>query len=166
MKRFTPKIGVALGAVLLLVAAAGVAVWLFFFRAPDSGKTSVEPPGVEAVDKTAAGSAEPRFKDVVVVEPFERIVLKPGGNMTSVTLAVSLELVLPGMRQEVAANMASIRTIIETTTGETNWSDLRSPEGKLALKLKLIKRINQHLAGQRLTGARIRDLFFTNLMMQ
>jgi flagellar basal body-associated protein FliL len=102
----------------------------------------------------------------VVVEPFERIMLKPGGNMTSVTLAVSLELVLPGMRQEIEANMASIRTIIETITGETNWSDLRSPEGKLALKLKLIKKINQSLAGQSLARAGIRDLFFTNLIMQ
>ena len=167
MKRFTPKILlVILGAVLLLVAAAGVAVWLFFLRAPDPGKTPGEPPGVESVDKTVAESAEPQFQDVVVVEPFERIMLKPSGNMTSVTLAVSLELVLPGMRQEIEANMAFIRTIIETTTGEMNWSDLRSTEGKLALKLKLIKRINQGLAGKRLARAGIRDLFFTNLIMQ
>lgn len=161
MKRFAPKIWVVLGAVLLLVTAAGVAVWLFFLRAPDPGESPVVPPGVEAVDKAAAEPAEPRFKDIVVVEPFERIMLKPGGNMTSVTLAVSLELILPGMRQEIDANMASIRGIIERTTGETNWSDLRSAQGKLALKLKLIKRINQRLA-----GAGIRDVFFTNLIMQ
>lgn len=166
MKGFTPKIVVIVAVLLVLVVAAGVAVWLFFLRAPAPGKVSVAPVGVESVDKTGAGSVEPRFKDVVVVEPFERIMLKPGGNMTSVTLAVSLELVLPGMRQEIEANMASIRTIIETITGETNWSDLRSPEGKLALKLKLIKKINQSLAGQSLARAGIRDLFFTNLIMQ
>ncbi len=169
MKRFTPKRWVIFAVLLLLVMAAGGAVWFIFLGGPDPEKPASTPPGEEAVEKTAA---DPPFKDVVTVEPFERIPLKPGGHMPTVTLAVSLELVQPGMRSEVEAGMASIRTIIETTISETNWLDLRSPEGKLALKLKLIKRINQSLAGQRQAGAqrldraRIRDLFFINLMMQ
>ncbi len=169
MKRFTPKRRVIFAVLLLLVMAAGGAVWFISLGGADPEKVDSPLPGEEVLAKTAA---EPPFKDVVAVEPFERIPLKPGGHMPTVTLAVSLELVQPGMRSEVEAGMASIRTIIETTISETNWADLRSPEGKLALKLKLIKRINQNLAGQRqagaqrLDGARIRDLFFINLMMQ
>ncbi|MBI9087733.1 MAG: flagellar basal body-associated FliL family protein [Desulfobacterium sp.] len=174
-KWLTIKTLVILLVSLLFILAGVVALWFFFLKGPDNGKVqepvqptqveavqeTVQPTQVEAVQETPGGYEAPRFEDVVVLETFERIVLKPSGNMKLITLDIAFELLDPGMKQEIEANMSSIRKIIEAETGEMTWLVLRTPEGKLQLKLKLIRVINQTL-----TRAKIRDLFFNNLIMQ
>ncbi|MDY0219640.1 MAG: flagellar basal body-associated FliL family protein [Desulfobacterium sp.] len=194
MKRFTPKFAVIVATSVVLLAAVSLAVWFFFLKGSDPDNSSEELPGVESLDKTGAEAVESQLKDVLTIEPFESIKLKPGSNISSVTLEVALELVAPDMRQEVQSRMESIRRIIETTVAGIAWLELRSTEGKLGLKLELIKQINNSLSGaslpgdtlaggttlsgessdsqntavqsRNIAGARIRDLFFINLMMQ
>lgn len=201
MKRFKSKFAVIAAASLLLLAIVSAAVWFFFLKEPDSDK----PSRVETPDKTGIEAIKPLFEDVVRLEPFESIKLKPGSNISFVTLEVSLELVAPDMRQEVQARMEPIRRIIETTVAQIAWLELRSIEGKLGLKLELLKLINESLSeaslpspshslsehslagdtvsgdvlsgktpvgqnpalqSQNVAGARIRDLFFINLIMK
>jgi flagellar FliL protein len=148
---------------LLLVVAGVVALWFFFLKGPDIDKAEepVQQLKVETVQEEPTGYEAPRFEDVVVLETFERIALTPSGKMKFVTLDVALELLDPGMSQEVAAGLLSIRKVIEEETGQMTWLVLRNPEGRLQLKLELIRKINQTL-----TRAKIRDLFFINLIMQ
>ncbi len=162
-KRLTLKTLVILLVSLLFVLAGVVALWFFFLKGPDNDKAEepVQQPQVEAVQEISTGYEAPRFEDVLVLETFERIELTPSGNMKFITLDIGLELLDPGMGQEVKANMSSIRKVIEEETGRMTWLVLRTPEGKLQLKLKMIKMINQTL-----TRAKIRDLFFINLIMQ
>lgn len=160
-KRFGKKFLVISLLVLLLVIAGAGAAWFFFLKGPDKDETDAKPSQAEDAEKRKSVPVEPRFKDVVELEIFELLDLKPSGNMKAITLEIALELENPGMRQEIEANILSIRKIIETQTSEMTWLDLRAPEGKITLKLKLIKSINQSLA-----TAKIRDLFFTNLTMQ
>lgn len=162
-KWLTIKTLVILLVSLLFILAGVVALWFFFLKGPDNdkGQDPVQPAQVEAVQETPGGYEAPRFADVVVLETFERIALKPSGNMRFITLDIALELLDPGMSREIEAGMSAIRKIIEGETGGTTWLILRTPEGKLQLKLKLIRMINQTL-----TRAKIRDLFFINFIMQ
>jgi len=64
------------------------------------------------------------------------------------------------MRELLEKDEARIRQIIERETGTMSWFELRNPEGKLKLKFTLLKQINSIL-----TGAKIRNLYFTNFIM-
>ncbi|MCP4118231.1 MAG: flagellar basal body-associated FliL family protein [Desulfobacteraceae bacterium] len=162
-KRLTLKTLVILLIALLLVLAGVAALWFFFLKEPavDKAEEPLPPPQVEAVQELPGTYEAPRFEEVVVLETFERIPLNPSGNMKFITLDIALELLDTGMRREVEAGMDDIRKLIEEETRETTWLVLRTPEGKLQLKLKLIGMINQTL-----TRAKIRDLYFINLIMQ
>jgi flagellar FliL protein len=51
--------------------------------------------------------------------------------------------------------------MIERTAGEMTWFELRSPEGKINLKYRLIEKINSLY-----TGAVVQNLYFTSFLMQ
>jgi len=104
---------------------------------------------------------EPVFEDVVSLAPFEGLALKKSGNFGFIDINIDLELVSADMREKIEADQYRIRQIIEYETGKMTWLELRNPEGKLKLKFRLINSINSAVS-----GARIRNLYFTHFTMQ
>jgi len=150
----------ALILMVVLLAGAGGG-WYFFLKDKNSVKKPVVPPPVKAMDKPPEVDRAKVFPDQVFLEPFQRLELKPSGNIKLITLDIALELLDLEMKQDVEKNQLAIRKIIEDEVRKTTWLVLRTPEGKLQLKLELVKKINQIL-----TRAKIRDLYFINLIMQ
>ncbi len=101
------------------------------------------------------------FEDIVELEPFERISLKPSSTMAMVTIHVSLELADQRYRKQIFTMEDRIRNIITGQLAQMTWLELRSSEGKIMLKYNLLKRINSIFP--KLT---IRNLYFTYFIMQ
>jgi len=160
-KRRTRKIVVAALILMVVLLAGAGGGWYFFLKDKHSVKKPVVPPAVKAMDKPPEVDRAKLFPDQVFLETFQRLELKPSGSIKLITLDIALELLDPGTRQDVEKSQLAIRKVIEAELKKMTWLVLRTPEGKLQLKLELVKKINQ-----KLTRAKIRDLYFINLVMQ
>jgi len=101
------------------------------------------------------------FEEIIDLEPFERIRLKAGSTMVLISMDLSLELMDHRYRKQVYTMEERIREIVKGQMEEMTWLELRSPEGKIMLKYNLLKRINSIFPKYR-----IRDIYFTNFIMQ
>lgn len=148
---------IALGVVLVLAAAA--AGWYFFLRSPEEAPA----PDVSMEEGALPGelAAEDVYPELIALEPFEEIPLVPSGNFRSASLTVTLEMADPGMKAELLQQVGIVRAIVEQVTGTMTWTELRLPEGKLKLKYRLIRTLNE-----RLNRVKIRNLYFKDFLMQ
>jgi len=158
---------ILIAAVLLIVLIGIAAGGRLFFLKDNTKKT--QPVENETVEGDArvngdAGLAREReivFKDIVYLEPFERIRFKSGSTMRSATISLSLELTDENYRKQIVAMEDRIREIIKGQVQEMTWLELRNPEGKIRLKYNLLKRVNSIFP-----KAVIRNIYFTNFIMQ
>lgn len=158
----SPKVLIITGVSLLVLIALVFAGWFFFLKGNNSDKEAVVTASMEQAEKEEiVEKKEPVFMDIIELEPFENIKLKKSGNMGFLAMNISLELVLPVMREEVEADLFRIREVIEQETGKLTWLILRVPQGKLKLKYTLIKSINSLLS-----EAMISNVYFTRLIMK
>ena len=149
---------IAVSFVLLIYFGAGV--WFSFFKAGTKEEQAIIV--VEKrIEKTAAQEQEIIFKDIVDLEPFERIPLKSSSTMGLVSMNLSLELTDPGYKKQIFTMEGRIREIITSQLEEMMWLELRNPEGKIILKYNLLKRINAIFP--KLT---VRNIYFTYFIMQ
>lgn len=149
-----------IAAVFILLIILGAGAWFLFFSS--GGEESSETvPTQEQMSEQKLKEEIVMFEDVVELEPFERLPLKPGSAMALISLNVSLELIDPGYRKQVYTLEDRIRKIIESQMGEMTWLELRSPEGKLKLKYSLLKRINSIFP-----KSMVRNIYFTFFIMQ
>lgn len=162
--RFGSKKAILILAVsLVLLIGLGSGAWLFFTKeSPETVHKGQHAPAV----KEDPASALPRkdqvvFEDIVDLEPFERIQLKPGSTMGLVSMNLSLELTDHRFRKQVYTMEDRIRSIVTSEVGELTWLSLRSPEGKIMLKYNLLQRINAIFP-----AATVRNIYFTTFIMQ
>jgi len=147
--------------VLLISLALGG--WIFFFKgsAKDSQDIQHEIVTPDKNKEKLAREDEVVFEDIVELESFERIELKPGSTMSLISMNLSLELTDHRYRKQVYSMEERIREIITGQVEEMTWLDLRSPEGKIMLKYDLLKRINSIFP-----KPTIRNIYFTNFIIQ
>ena len=98
---------------------------------------------------------------LLVLEPFEKIPLKNSKTMGYLNVDIALELSDSGASDLLNKSINEVRRMIERTAGEMTWFELRSPEGKINLKYRLIEKINSLY-----TGAVVQNLYFTSFLMQ
>ncbi|WP_320043925.1 flagellar basal body-associated FliL family protein [uncultured Desulfobacter sp.] len=101
------------------------------------------------------------FEDIVQLEPFEQIFLKQDSTMHYISLGIALEMIEPEFRRQVYTMEPRIRKIIETQMRQMRWMELRTPQGKIKLKVALLNRINQIFP-----KVAIRHIYFTKFIMQ
>lgn len=146
--------------VLLIILVTGI--WLFFFKAGPENASDVQNTAATGQDGKTTGQQETVvFKDIIDLEPFERIPLKAGSPMALISMKLSLELTDPGFVKQVSAMEDRIRKIITGQVEEMTWLELRNPEGKIMLKYSLLKRINSIFP-----KAMVRNIYFTYFIMQ
>ncbi len=149
---------IAVSFVLLIYFGAGV--WFSFFKAGTKEEQAIIV--VEKrIEKTAAQEQEIIFKDIVDLEPFERIPLKSSSTMGLVSMNLSLELIDPGYKKQIFTMEGRVRGIITSQLEEMMWLELRNPEGKIILKYNLLKRINAIFP-----KLMVRNIYFTYFIMQ
>ncbi len=151
-------------AVLGLVIALFMGIWIFFFAGSDEAKNiPIDGPDVtqEGIQSGLEQNAEMIFEDIVVLEPFERIPLKGNSAMGTISLTILLELTEHQYRKQVYTMEDRIRNIISGQIREMTWLELRNPEGKIKLKYELLKRMNSIFP-----KVTVRHIYFTNFIMQ
>ncbi|NOX34997.1 MAG: flagellar basal body-associated FliL family protein [Deltaproteobacteria bacterium] len=152
---------IAISCFLLISLVTGA--WFFFFK-PGPRKGEEVKNKITAnkdIKKKLPGKEEIIFKDIVELEPFERIKLKTSSTMGLISMDLSLELTDHRYRKQVYTMEDRIRKIITGQLGEMTWLVLRNPEGKILLKYNLLKRINSIFP-----KPTVRNIYFTNFIMQ
>ena len=146
------------GAFVLFIILV-TSVWMLFFKAGPENAKDVQ--NTVNVNTTAVQQEQAVFKDIIDLEPFERIPLKAGSAMGLVSMKLSLELTDPGFSKQVSAMEDRIRKIVTGQVAEMTWLELRNPDGKILLKYNLLKRINSIFP-----KAMVRNIYFTYFIMQ
>lgn len=135
---------------------------LFLGKSPEKGRNDQEKTAAkEDVKAAALVKAEVIFEDIIVLKPFERIHLKEGSGLKSISMNLSLELSDSRYKKEVHAMEDKIREIITEQVGGMTGLDLRNPEGKIMFKYDLIKQMNSIFP-----GVMVRNIYFTYFLMQ
>ena len=98
--------------------------------------------------------------NIVKLESFNKIRLRQSRGFKFISIDIALELMTIDTIIEKNKKQR-IRGVIKNQLGKITWKELKSPEGKLKLKYKLIKEINLVLS-----KAKIKNLYFINLIMQ
>ncbi len=145
--------------VLLILLAAGV--WLFFFSGSDAENEDMDTvPTQEEALAQEEWKTQPVAEDVILLAPFERIVMKPGSAKGFVNMDIALLLTDPADRVDVFSRMDEIRRLIQDNIREKTWMELRSPQGKIQSKYEMLTAING-LFPKRV----LKDLYMTNFIM-
>ena len=148
--------------VFILLIAGSAGVWFFFLKgkseAPSDLKNEISqeiPDGQTSIENQIV------FEEIINLEPFERMQLQGGSNLSLLSMKISLEMVDPEMREEINSMRFQIRGVIEKQVGQMTWLELRNSDGKIKLKYALLKQINS-LFGK----VRIKNVYFTSFIMQ
>ncbi|MBF0467816.1 MAG: flagellar basal body-associated FliL family protein [Desulfamplus sp.] len=150
--------------ILVVFLAGGVfAGWYFFLRkspADIEDATKMED-NVNKDAKDQQPPPEPDFPDVVDLEQFVKIRMREGETLNYITFKISIELIKPEMRKDLESNINNIRQIAEAEAKKMSWLILRSPEGKLHFRYRLIEALNGGLPSRM-----IRNIYFITFIMQ
>ncbi|MBF0241555.1 MAG: flagellar basal body-associated FliL family protein [Desulfamplus sp.] len=154
---------------ILIIGGGGFAGWFFFLKPKDvdTGETTKTEDSAKseevALDKDGKPilPPEPDFPEIVDLEPFEKIRLQDGEVMNYLTIKISVELINPEMRKEIESNKDKIKKVMESEAKKMTWLVLRTPEGKLNFKYRLIGAINGAFP-----SSMIKNIYFTAFLLQ
>jgi flagellar basal body-associated protein FliL len=152
-----------IAAFMVLLIGLAIGGWLVFFSDREEEVPTVPAPiaGLENLQNILTHEAQSIFEDVIDLEPFDHIPLKPGSTMKRVSMNLSLELIDPQFRGQVSSMADRIREIISGQVHQMTWLSLRSPEGKIIFKYTVLNRINSLFP-----TATVRNIYFTSFIMQ
>lgn len=162
-KIFTLKFMAIFLILILIIGGATFAGWFFLFK-KNGAERSPQPEAEEISQKDSKDKlppAEPDFPDIVDLEPFEKIRLQESESLNFLTLKISIELIGPDMRNSFESNSEQARKIVESEAQKMTWLVLRSPEGKLNFKYRLIKELNGALPLRM-----VQNVYFTTFILQ
>lgn len=150
--------------IVLLLIIGSLAAWWFFFLKNAEKAAREKARQAEQQAMALKKKKPPLFKDIVELSPFVKMTLRPSGNFSFITMKIALQLADNNMRQSIEAEKNVIRPIVKRETEKMTWFVLRTPEGKLRLKYRLIEKINS--AVSKSSKAKINNLYFTYFVMQ
>ncbi|WP_300456367.1 flagellar basal body-associated FliL family protein [Desulfobacula sp.] len=152
-----------MAASLVLLIGLTSGTWHVFFNDMAQGVPKVNeilsnPGNPQAI---LTHEAESVFEDVIDLDPFDHLPLRPGSTMSRVSMNLSLELIDIRFKEPVNAMADRIREIISGQVQQMTWLSLRTPEGKIMFKYMVLKRINSLFP-----KATVRNIYFTFFIMQ
>ncbi len=163
-KRFSVKLLFIIAAsVLVLVAVVALVLWFFVISKPKAlpEKDMAGQKTAETRIQITEKEPEIEFKDIVHLEPFERIPLKGTTPMGRISLTLSLELVDEEDKDQIMTALPEFRTIVENLVSSYTWLELRGTDGKIRFKYALLNKLNE-----RFDTVKIRNVYFTHFIMQ
>ena len=139
---------------LLLLGGGGYFAYTTFFAAPGNKTESAsENPNAQAQGKP--GDIQmvtlPTFL-VNLADPLGRRYLK---------MTLDVELVNKAAAEELGKQTPKVRDAIILLLSSKSYADLATPESKLVLKNEVVERLNLILG-----GARVRNVYFTDMVIQ
>ena len=141
-------------AVLVLVGGGFVAWQLFFAQKPEDAATEE----TSSHDQTA--EVEEPTSQAFTMETFV-VNLNDSGGKRYLKTNIELEYATAEAGEELKQRLPQLRDLILLLLSSKSLDDIQTVDGKIALRLELIQRINQIL-----TTGKIRNLYFTQFVIQ
>lgn len=145
---------VIIAILVLLLAVVGLLA-LKLLSSPAGGPTE----GVEVSESDSVAEDESMIQ-TYALETFVVNLNDPGGKRYLKT-TIELEYIAEEVKTELDRRLPQLRDLILLQLSSKGLDDIQSVDGKIALRRELIQRINQTL-----TSGKIRNLFFTQFVIQ
>ena len=153
-KKNTLFIVIGLVVVLLLVGGGG-AVYFLVLQKPEP---AAEHAGGDAKHEGAAKSPT-SLGETVELPPFIVNLAGEGGRF--IKIVVVLQVSSAAAKEELTNRAPQIKDSVISVLSSKTPDEVLTPEGKLELKLEIVKRINQSL-----TSGVVTEMFFTEFVVQ
>jgi flagellar FliL protein len=141
--------------VLLLLAGGGAALYFLVLH---------KPPVEEALNpELPITAAKPQAEPGPIVPYSSFLVnLADAGGKRYLKFSLSIELSKhKNFQQEVEQKDAKIKDIVISIISSKTFEEINSPQGKIALKQEILRRLNTVM-----TGGKVEDVFFTEFVVQ
>lgn len=156
-KKKSPLMLIIIVAVVLLLAGGGAAVYFLVLKKPPADAEHTAAGGGahgEKGDKPATSLGE-----TVELPPF--IVNLGGEGGRYLKLVAVMQISSAAAKAEMTSRLPQIKDAVIGVLSSKSPDEVLTPEGKLELKLELVKRINQSL-----TSGVVTEMFFTEFVVQ
>ncbi|MDR2401387.1 MAG: flagellar basal body-associated FliL family protein [Deferribacteraceae bacterium] len=142
--------------VLLLLAGGGAALYFLVLHKPSVEESLVAP-------ELPATAAKPQAEPGPIMPYTAFLVnLADAGGKRYLRFSLSLELSKhKNFQQEVEQKDAKIKDIIISIISSKTFEEISTPQGKIALKQEILRRLNTIMS-----GGKVEDVFFTEFVVQ
>jgi len=146
---------------VLVLAVGGFIAWKMMSM--EQPATEADKAGVEQTDDTAIPEADDESDQPPVLMDIDNITVNLADTDQSRFLRAKIKLEVRNEESmaKVTENMVRINDLIITVLASKKFSDIRTPQGKYALKEDLIYRMNRIVGGKP-----IKNLYFTDFVSQ
>ena len=146
---------------VLVLAVGGFIAWKMMSM--EQAPSGSEQPGIEQTDETTIPEAEDEAEGPPVMIDIDNITVNLADTDQSRFLRtqIKLEVRSEEAKAKVDENMVKINDLIITVLASKTFADIRTPQGKYALKEDLIYRMNRVVGGKP-----IKNLYFTDFVSQ
>lgn len=144
---------------LLVLATGGFITWkLMQMEQPDA-----QAGNVARTEDTAIPEAEDDNGQPPVMMPMDDITVNLADTDRSRFLRAKIKLAVRNekAKAKIEANKAKINDLVITLLSSKKFSDIRTPQGKYALKEEMVYRINRAVGGKP-----VKNLYFTDFVSQ
>jgi flagellar FliL protein len=166
VKKKRPKIKLIVVAIVVLILIVAGAAGYFFIVKKDSGSketTAKETSVKEKNTEKKADVTESKKSGPSSVYSIGAIIVNLADQEAQKYLKVqiALELSSPKLEEEIKKREPQIKDIIISVLSSKTMADVSNPQGKIALKQEIMKRINLSLVEGEVT-----DMFFSEFVIQ
>lgn len=157
-KKKSPLLLIIIVVVTLLLAGGGGAVYFLVIKKPaPAAEHGADAEGGKHDEK--GGKSATSLGETVELPPF--IVNLVGESGRYIKIVVVLQISSPATKEELTNRAPQIKDSVIGVLSSKTPDEVLSPEGKLELKLEMVKRINQSL-----TSGVVTEMFFTEFVIQ
>jgi flagellar FliL protein len=157
-KKKSPLLLIIIVVVALLLAGGGGAVYFLVIKKPAAtAEHGAEPEGGKHDEK--GGKSATSLGETVELPPF--IVNLAGESGRYIKIVVVLQISSVATKEELTNRAPQIKDSVIGVLSSKTPDEVLTPEGKLELKLEMVKRINQSL-----TSGVVTEMFFTEFVIQ
>lgn len=143
-----------IGLLVLLLAVVGLLAWQILSSSGGAPTDTVE------IDEADTATEEDIISQTYALETFVVNLNDPGGKRYLKT-TIELEYTSEEVGTELAQRLPQLRDLILLQLSSKGLDDIQSVDGKIALRRELIQSVNQ-----KLTSGKIRNLYFTQFVIQ
>ncbi|MDX8389617.1 MAG: flagellar basal body-associated FliL family protein [Mariprofundaceae bacterium] len=145
---------------LLVLAVGGFVAWkMIEMNKPDA----VQEEQVDQTDETTIPEAEDETKGATIMMDIDNITVNLADTDVSRFLRAKIKLEVRSEEAKIAVegDMVKINDLVITLFSGKKFSEIRTPQGKYALKEDLVYRINRLVGGKP-----VKNLYFTDFVSQ
>lgn len=158
------KLIIIIVVLLVILIGGGLGAYLFLFKskAPNGEEAANTHEEVKKDTKKETKKENKKSEKTVVYNMGAIIVnLSDPGPQRYLKVQVAVELDNPKLEEEVKNREPQLKDIIISVLSSKTTADINTPQGKIALKQEILKRLNMVI-----TEGEIMDLFFSEFIIQ